>query len=168
MKNVNQPRRAGLCFTPRCVCVHLTHCSGTLLWRSEAGEKLCFSKSLLKGSTMTGDFDSCADWFLLWQRPADRRCRWGFLHGSPLDWSSDVHGHRERRAGTSLRLHTQAGTWIQILQKSTLRRLWWWAHWLYSLPCVFVFYILGRPVWARVHFKACQSVLLYCPFSQLH
>lgn len=27
---------------------------------------------------------------------------------------------------------------------------------------------LGWPVWARVHFKACQSVLLYCPLRQLH
>lgn len=31
----------------------------------------------------------------------------------------------------------------------------------------FLFPLAGWPVWARVHFKACQSVLLHCPFGQL-
>lgn len=51
-----------------------------------------------------------ADRFLLWQRAADCRRGWRFLHGSPLGRSSDVYGHGKRRAGTSLRLRARPGT----------------------------------------------------------
>lgn len=48
-----------------------------------------------------------ADRVLLRQRAADAGCRRRFLHRSSPGRSADVHGRRERRAGTSLRLRTQ-------------------------------------------------------------
>lgn len=116
--------------------------------QKQMSEHSCFSKfSALRVNT-NRLFLLCTDWFLLRQRPADFRCGWGFLHRSPLGRSSNVHGHRERWAGTSLRLQTQPGTkdcqfgilcvcvfdskrLCQILQKLTPRRLWW------CCPCVF-------------------------------
>ena len=52
----------------------------------------------------------CSDWFLLRQRPTDCGRGRGLEHRSPLDRSSDVHGFRKRRAGSSLRLQSQQGT----------------------------------------------------------
>lgn len=90
---------------------------------------------------------------------SELQCTWAQKETS-RDKSTSTNSTRYRRLCSCVAL-TDIWLW-QILQKFKLRRLW--------SPHVLVFFALlpGWQVWARVHFKACQSVLLYCPLSQLH